>query len=856
MSSLWATVKGVGRLFKVIVVLIATFLGTVFAIAILAYFYFARDLPNLQTVSDYHPQLVSKVYGSDGTQIGEFWMDERRHLIKIQEVPPLIISAFIAAEDSRFLEHRGVDFRSIIRALIANWKAGSIVQGGSTITQQVTRSLLLTRTQSYERKIKEAILANRLERYLTKDQILYLYLNQIYFGNRAYGIVAATENYFHKKLEELSLAEISLLAAMPRAPNLYSPFKYPERVRERQQYVLNRLVGEKVITPQEKENALKERLKIHTQGTDKDSNLAYAPHFTETIRQELLKKYGEDKLYYGGLKIFTPIDPKMQLAAIQALRRGLEVVDRRRGGWRGPMEHVEPLLLTDKKEELHKQVLAKQAEEFIFYPPQPDTLDAKTPVEPNKIYPAIVTGFNGNGTEIAIGRTEGVVPTQDIHYDPEKLSYIEGLYIYHPRSQLKIGDVIKVRKNEGDSYSFYQEPLIQGAIYSQEPGTGLVKAIVGGYDFQTSEFNRAMAALRQPGSAFKPFVYAAALDKGYQYNSQILDSPFAIPVGDEIWAPKNYSGSYRGVTTVHDAIVHSYNVATARVAYHIGFDYLTAYQRKMGITTPIMKYPSMALGANGVHLMEMVAAYSTFPNLGVYRKPVFITKITDQEGHVLEEYKPEEEELFGKAATEKQMESIANNEELNRDLYEKNLGATKEDHLDLSPSELKVLYGNNIPPGHVMTPQTAYLMVRLMSDVVKMGTGQRVLKLKRTAAGKTGTTNDETDTWFIGYVPQLAAGVWVGYDAVRPIGRGEQGGRTAAPIFLDFMQTATEEMEVAEFTKPEDFEEDNLYTMSGGSAIHAEITPVPALGGLYGEGGSSQDRSADFLEADFEGLSW
>lgn len=855
MPVVWATVKGIGRLFKVVVVLLTGFLLVVFTVVTVSYFYFAQDLPNIQTVSDYHPQLVTKIYGSDETEIGEFWSDERRILVPISQVPSTLISAFIAAEDSRFLEHRGIDFRGIMRALIANIKAGDIVQGGSTITQQVTRSLLLTRTQSYTRKIKEAILANRLERYLTKDQILYIYLNQIYFGNRAYGIKAAAENYFHKNLEDLNLAETVLLASLPRAPNLYSPFRHQKRLLERMQYVLNRLLEEKVISKKDVERTLQTKIKLYVHGTDKDTNLEVAPYFTEYLRQVLLQKYGEEKLYYGGLRVYTSIDPGMQKAARTAVRRGLEVLDRRKGGWRGPVEQVEADQMKTKKEVLHQQIVSEQRDRFIFFPRETESPNDPTPVEEGRIYPALVTGFDGSNTLIAVGRHAAVVPVHDISFDQTKLAYMENLYFQNPRSRLKPGDVIQVRAHAENKFSFYQEPLVQGALYAQEPATGLARAMVGGYDFTKSEFNRALDALRQPGSAFKPFVYSAALDKGYKYSSPLMDTPFALPVGNQIWSPKNYSGSYRGITDLHTALVHSYNVAAARVAYHIGFDYLTGYLRKMGITTPVNKYPSMALGANGVNMHEMVAAYSTFPNLGVYVPPTFITKVVDQEGNILEEYVPSDITELSQEKTA-EIDLTTNEDDLNSSLYEANKAFIEKDNLSLSPSELRVLYGSVIPPGHVITPQTAYLMVGLMRDVVLQGTGRRVRILGKPVAGKTGTTNGVTDTWFIGYVPDLAAAAWVGYDSVRGLGSGEQGGRTAAPIFLDFMQSATQGWEAKDFRVPKNFDVKYTSSLSGGSAIYAELTPFPVLGGIYESGGSSADRSADFLEADFNAFSY
>lgn len=840
MNSIWNLLQSGLRLLKVLAVLSASLVTIAILSLMVIYFYFSRDLPTIQTVSDYRPYLISQVFGSDGSPLAEFWSEERRELAAIPEIPPLLIRSFIAAEDARFFEHHGVDFKGTLRAFLTNLKAGGIVQGGSTITQQVTRSLLLSRKRSFARKIREAILATRLERYLTKDQILYLYLNQIYFGNRAYGVEAAAHNYFHKNLDKLGLGEMALLAGLPKAPISYSPFRHPEKARERQTYVLSRLLKEGAITEGDLNQALNTELKLHIQGTDKETNLKFAPHFAEYLRQILLQKYGEEKLYTGGLKIYTTIDPKMQRAAKRAVRRGLRVVDRRTRRWRGTLEHLPPSEIEATKQKIHEEILQEQSSRFVYFPPRRPSQE--TPVKPGRIYKAIVTGFQGEDTLIAVGNLKGMVPKKDILFDQTKFSYDENLYFYQPASQLKIGDRIRVRALKNGKFSFYQEPEIEGALFAQENKTGFVRAMVGGYDFRRSEFNRAMDALRQPGSSFKVFTYTAALDKGYTIATPIADTPFAIPVGDEIWAPKNYDGKYHGLTTVHQALVHSYNVASARIGYHIRLHYLTAYLRKMGITTPVFKYPSMTLGANSVHLNEMVGAYATLPNLGVYKPPLFITKIVDKKGEVLEEYVPPEEA--------KAKENAGG--DFNEALFEANKKFIDQEGLTLYPSELKVLYGNNIPPGHVMTPQTAYLMIQILKDVVQMGTGQRVKKLNKPVAGKTGTSNDITDTWFIGFVPDLTAGVWVGYDRVQAIGKGEQGGRTAAPIFLDFMQAATKSWEAKDFSMPPELKGQNLFALAGGSAKFAEYVPMSSLGLI--EGGTPQDRASDFMEADMNGV--
>lgn len=803
-AKLLAIFEALGRTIKVIgVVLISILLLSTLG-GIAAYIYFAKDLPDFRAVADWKPYLVSQVFSEDGELIGEFWKEERRMLVPLSEVPPLVSAAFLAIEDARFFIHRGIDIQGTLRALVVNWKAGDIVQGGSTITQQLTRSLLLSREKSYARKAKEAILATRLERYLSKEQILELYLNQIYFGNRAWGIKAAAENYFHKELKELNLGEIAILAALPKAPEIYSPFHNPEKAAARKALVLKRLVEEHMIKPEDMELALSKPVTLFRQGVDKEENQKLAPHFLEYLRHHLLETYGEDKLYRGGLKIVTTLSPAYQQAANEALQRGLEVLDRRKNRWHGTIRHIAAGEIPAEREKIHRKLDGKE-----------------TNLAPGQVYPAIVLGFEGSTTEIAIGQKTLKIPAKDLVLDPNRFYYDEGSYFSSPQNNLKIGDVIQVKIAANGSPIFYQPPKIEGALFAQEIGTGKVRAWVGGYDFSRSEFDRAVGSLRQPGSSFKPFVYAAALDKGYTFRTPLYDTPFFIPSGDQVWSPKNYDGEYRGITNVHEAIVHSYNVATARVGFHIHTDYLTAYVRKLGITAPIEKFPAMTLGANGISLHEMVRAYTVFPNGGIFQPQLAILKVTDQKGNVLEE---------------------------NTLLQNKN--GAPEDHLALDESEKKILYGENIPAGHVITPQTAYLMTQLLGDVVKMGTGQRVSKLGIPVAGKTGTSNDTADLWFIGFTPELAAGVWVGYDEPKAIGKGEQGGRTAAPIFLDFMQGIKSKLSGKDFTMPSELMGKDLFTTAGGSAIYADPSSIPRVN--WQGNASPEENAIDFQEADLE----
>ncbi|MDO8493773.1 MAG: PBP1A family penicillin-binding protein [Deltaproteobacteria bacterium] len=832
------------RFLKVALVLSLSGGSLLFFVITFAVFYYSRSLPTIAQIEDYRPNIVAQVYGDEGTPIGEFWKSERRLLADVEEIPPLLIGAFLAVEDARFFGHHGVDFRGTLRAMIVNWRAGDIVQGGSTITQQLTRSLLLSNERTYVRKIKEAILATRLERMLSKEEILYLYLNQIYFGNRAWGVKAAAQNYFHKELSELNLAEMAILAGLPKAPESYSPLRHPDKARERQQTVLQRLEEENYIEEKELSEALTKKVLVYHQGTDKEANEAVAPHFMEHLRKILLEKYGDDVLYKSGLKIHTPINVKMQLAAQTAVGRGTTVIDRRRRRWRSTTGHVEPEQIAAQREEMHKELLSPAKQDPFVFPP----LDQETtPILPNKNYSAIVLRFEGNDTIVAIGKSEAKIPRQDLRFDDNLYYYDTAFYFDNPAKSLKVGDIVSVKTDENLNLTFYQKPKIEGAFYAQENETGAIKAVVGGTDFSKSEFNRAFLAVRQPGSSFKPFVYAAALDKGYTFRTPLLDTPFFIPIGEEVWGPKNYDGTTHGITNVHQALIHSYNIATARIGFFIRPDYLTAYARKMGVRSHLDSVPSMTLGSNGLHLYEMVAAYATFANLGTYKKPMMITQITDRNDNVLEKNIALVEEPKSEWA---ETSGIQNLDALNRDLFLENLKFIESDKLELSETELKILYGREIPPGKVMTEQTAYLMTDLMKGVVRMGTGSRIgAKYKGAVAGKTGTSNEATDTWFIGFTPTLSAGVWVGYDELKPIGKGETGGTTAAPIFLDFLQNAGLDPS-KEFPKPQDIDKKDTALLAGGSAVHADAGLIPTVS--WEENSDSVDNAADFMEADRE----
>ncbi|MBI4237144.1 MAG: PBP1A family penicillin-binding protein [Deltaproteobacteria bacterium] len=774
--------------------------------AMVGYFYFAHDLPNIQTMSDYRPPVVSEVFASDGTKIGEFWT-ERRLIATLDQIPKVLIRAFLAAEDARFFEHRGVDIVGIGRALWEDIKAGEFVQGGSTITQQITRSILLTKEKKLGRKVREIILATRLERNLNKEQILTLYLNQIYLGNRSYGVRSASENYFHKSMDQLTLAEAAMIAGLSKAPTDDAPNNNPGRAKERQLYVLNQMLERGYISRSEHDQSTIAPLTFYEAGIDKDFNIRYTPYFTEHVRRQIAEQYGDKVLYEGGLRIESTVDIEKYLAAEQAVRAGLEALDQRRG-WRGALQRgIDPVTAKSINEEVH-QIATAEAGERKFHIPEAaeDALreTGPTPLQPLRNYRAVVTAVSGRTISIHVGHNAGTIA-------PEHATRAGG--------RIQTGDVIEVRTLGSDgAYELVQTPEVQGALFSMEVKTGYVRAMIGGYDYRLSEFDRSTQALRQPGSSFKPFVYAAALDKGFTYDTPVADAPVAYRVGHEVWAPKNYGGKFSGMGHFASHIAFSRNVPTVRIAHSIGLHYLTGFCRKMGLTNPFQKYLSMALGANDVYLHEMVNAYVNFGNYGRKTPEIFITKITDVTGKevftapILSDEPP--------ATVVVDNGRLTPSSDLNQDLWQAAQQTIEKDKLDLDPQEIQVLYGDRIPEGYVVTPQTAHLIVGLMQKVVKEGTARRMLALGKPLAGKTGTTNDESDTWFIGFTPKLAAGVWIGFDVRRHLGHGEQGGRTAAPVVLQYLQSAVKDDPPFEFEPPPGFPTTRIAQLSGGSAVY------------------------------------
>ena len=675
----------------------------------------SANLPPVDKLLRYQLPVATRVYAADGTLLGEFYT-EKRYLVPIAKIPAVVRQAFISAEDSSFYRHKGVDVLGIARAAIANFTAGSVVQGGSTITQQVVKALLLTPEKSYERKAKEILLSLRLERQLTKDEILYLYLNLIYLGNGAYGVGAASQEYFGKDVADLDLAEAALLAGLPQAPSRYSPVRHWERAKYRQRYVLERMAREKYVTWEQSEQALKEEITLSRHEANAPTYVA-APYFVEHVRRLLEERYGGTAPYQAGLNVYTTVDLRIQKDAEEAVRKNLEAIDMGR-------TRARPL----------RRLTAKEAERFLASARA--TRDTNEP-EPGRSYQALVLSVDKSGVRVQVNRFTGLLVSTKDHPLPTGLAKYDVMAVR--RHVTKTGGGLEL---EVDS-----DPQLEGALVSVDLTNGWVKALVGGYDYERSQFNRVMQALRQPGSSFKPFVYSAAMDRGWTPASIIVDAPIVLAGGGQAWMPQNYDEKFIGPTTLRNALAHSRNVVTVKLAQSMGLNYLINYLPRFGFSRPFAKNLSISLGTAEVTLFELARAYTAFATGGRRLDPIFITKITDPHGKVLEEFQAQSDP--------------------------------------------------------VIAPETAYLITSMLESVIQIGTGKRVAPLGRPVAGKTGTTNDMHDAWFVGYTPDLLTGVWVGYDSERSLGKEQTGGRVAAPIFLDFMQAALGDAPVSDFAIPE-----------------------------------------------------
>ena len=688
----------------------------IFGIATGGYLALVRGVPNIDEIKNYNPPEGTKVYADDDSLIGTFKVEKGIN-VPLEKIPEHFIRAVIAVEDARFWIHKGIDYIAIIRALFEDIRAGGIKQGGSTITQQLAKIVFLSPERTIIRKLKEAILAFRLERNLTKEEILELYLNRIYFGRGAYGVEMAARRHFGKPVTDVTLAEAALLSGLLKAPARYSPYINIEKAKGRQHIVLMRMQEENYINEEQGEKAYEEPLYL--------SSLRYKQtepnYFLEYIRKYLEDKYGVEKVYKEGLKVYTNLNKNMQSAAVKSLQKGLRNLDKRQG-FRGIIGHED----IDVEKELNEKTPFKK---IIMMPG--DVLTATVLVDSPSSATVKTKGITGT---LALSDTLWVKKLID-----SKGNVIKPLKAFKLNNILKKGDIITVRvknvKGESPVFQLEQEPLVQGALVAIEPSTGYIRAMVGGYDFNKSEFNRALYAKRQAGSAFKPIIYATAMDHGLTPASTIIDEPVNYPsetFGD--WEPANYDEEFHGPTRLREALAYSRNIITIRLLEKIGVENAIDFARALGIKGPFPHNLTLALGSLSVTPLEITSAFCVFAREGIRMKPIAVKYITDLKGSILE---------------------------------------------------------NNAPRGkRVINPQTAFLTTSMLEDVIKYGTGWRAKALKRTVAGKTGTTNDYRDAWFVGYTPRLAAGVWVGFDDQRQLGEKETGSKAAAPIWVSFMKNA------------------------------------------------------------------
>jgi penicillin-binding protein 1A len=716
------------------------------------FLYYSNHLPDFEPLKERNPNAYSIVYSEEDEVIGKFMMDNRIP-IPYERIPKPLVQAFIAAEDADFFKHGGIDYKGIARAMFRNLMAGRIVQGGSTITQQVTKSFFLTPRRSLLRKLKEVAYAFGLEKSLTKEEILNLYLNNIYLGNGAYGVEAASESYFNKRIEQLNLSEMAMIAGLAKAPSRYSPINNLKRAKERQTYVLHRMAELGYISQEQEERTFRTPLKIQSR---ESAYFSKAPYFTEFIRQQVEKKYGKEKLYQEGLRIYTALDLSLQRMAQKSVEAGLRELDKRQG-FRGPIQRLSQNEMKD---------LLKRKKGTL------------SPLSTNAIFEGVILSKDDEKKlyTVWVEDRKGILRFSEmawaLHIKPSP-QFSPG-NVKSPSDLLNPGDVVQLRliepqkKDPSLFFVLEQEPLVQGALVCIDPQTGYIKAMVGGRDFGESQFNRAIHSRRQPGSAFKPLIYAAALENGYTPSTILMDSPveYSDKDGGTYWAPKNYDENFTGPITFRNALAHSRNVVTVKILEDIGVGNALKFIKKMGIDSPIKRDLSIALGTSGVSMLELTEAFSVFANGGERATPILIKMIVTKQDEVLEENHPYIE------------------------LDE------KEDEEEIpAPS-------SPVEKVRVISPQNAFIMTHLLQGVVQHGTGQGAKVLGRPIAGKTGTSSDFADAWFIGYTPSLLTTVWVGFDDKASLGDKETGARAALPIWISFMGSALRNTPVEEFKVP------------------------------------------------------
>jgi penicillin-binding protein 1A len=705
-------------------------------LAAIGYIYsVTRDLPSVEALRNYQPPVTTRVYAGDGTLLGEY-ARERRIFVPISFVPKLVTEAFTSAEDKNFYSHPGVDPSGIMRAAVKdifNVFEHRRLEGASTITQQVAKNFLLNSDVKFSRKIREAILAIRIDATYPKTKILELYLNEIYLGENSYGVAAAALNYFGKSLDELDVAEVAFLAALPKAPSAYDPVHNHQAALDRRNWVIGQMRENGYITREQEEAAIAEPLITQTRAIG--SQTEDADYFVEEVRRLLYGRYGEQALYDGGLQVRSTLDTTLQNYAVNALRAGLVRYDRRHG-WRGAISNIN--VAGNWKDTL----AAAENQSGI------DTWRV-----------AVVLSFDGKDTKIGLGDgTTGTIPFAELAWARKELrNATVGAAPTKPEDVLKIGDVIYVEPaGTPHDFGLRQVPEVNGGIVSMDPHTGRVLAMSGGFSYASSQFDRAFQAMRQPGSSFKPYVYAAALDNGYTPVSKVLDAPFEMVDGTgKVWRPKNFEKHYLGMTTLRRGIELSRNLMTIRLAQAIGMDKVVQYPERFGAYEHLAPFLSNSIGSAETTLLKQVTGYAVFVNGGKRVIPSLIDRIQDRNGNTIWRHDSRACDGCDSPTWQGQSEPL--------------LADTHEQVLD---------------------PQTAYQIVSLLEGVVLRGTGRSVLAVGKPLAGKTGTSNDSKDVWFVGFAPDLLCGVYVGFDNPRTLGGYEQGATVAAPIFRDFMKGA------------------------------------------------------------------
>ncbi len=832
-----------------------------------------NDLPEIIKVSDYKPLMVTEVYARGGQKIGEF-AREKRILTPYEKIPLKLQNAFVAAEDDTFWTHNGVNYIAMMRAFIVNMTTGEKRQGASTITQQLAKTLLLQdNAKTYTRKIKEILLSQKMEDNLSKQDIMYLYLNQIYFGEGAWGVAAAADTYFRKPLDKLTIAEEAMLAGLPKAPSDYSPTKYPQKAKTRQRYVLGRMRDLKYINDQEYQQAINEPVTVYVSRETK----FIAPHFVETLRQMLIPIVGEKALLDEGLKIYTSIDYKAQVAANKSVQDGLREIDKREG-WRGPIKTIldpkeqEKFLLASRKtlqsETQPTRIIepngnfAPDAPLEVFHKKAPNgqiLSNIPTYVEKGQVVEALITKVDDvQGLVTArFADGQGLIDIADMSWARRfdtAVNLKRAPRITKPSQALKAGDVVLVKVQDDkfrrvqaaikkgqkaqpaqafDDYAYLmleQRPILEGALLSFDQHTGEVIAMVGGYEFihNKNEFNRTIQARRQTGSSFKTIVYASALDRGYTPGTPVQDAPLVYEGEDEgqeegkVWKPHNHEQKFEGDILFRKALIRSLNIPSVKILEDVGVTWATDYAKRLGVFSPLNNDLSLVLGSSSLTIYEMTKVFSEFGRGGVKVTPLIVRKVTDRTGKVL-------------------AENISLDRRFDKEISAANasLEQRKAQNSQPPPFAKSLTIGTDRQPGlpwtsgfyfqdpnQLIRPETAYLMTTILQGVVNEGTGGKALALGRPVAGKTGSTNGYFDGWFIGYTPQIATGTWVGFDQEKSIGLGEVGGDTALPIWVQYMKSAHQDLPIEEFSVPQGIVFANIDGQTGGLSSSSTVKSV------------------------------